>query len=154
MTECSWLLPCIHTPVHICGFQPVWNELMKEQLSLFVEAIMSATAADPPIQGKTHSLENGPPSKKSKGETPRDIPWWKDVRNIQAAQCYARLKGILYSSDNNVAVNPPLSLYPCNFPQELYKKIWTLQPAMNSLVDAVSRDLEFLEEALARCVAN
>ena len=98
-------------------------------------------------------MENNPSSKKFKSEAlqvPRGIPWWKDIRNLQDARCYARLKGLLYLSENNSAVNPPLTLQPHNYPQELYEELWALQPAVNSLVDAVSRDLEFLEETLAR----
>lgn len=100
--------------------------------------------------------EKGPKMQELKDKTlrvPRDIPWWKDARNVQAAQYYARLKGLMLRSDStegNVAMNYPLTLQPHNFPQELYEEVWALQPAVNSLLDAVSRNLEFLEEALAR----
>lgn len=96
-------------------------------------------------------VDNKPPSMNLKGKgLYANIPWWKDTRNIQAVQHYARLKGLLYRSENNSAVNPPLTLQPYNYPQELYEEIRALQPAVNSLVDAVSRDMEFLEEVLAR----
>jgi hypothetical protein len=78
-------------------------------------------------------------------------PWWKDRRNLQAARHYAHVKGLLYRSDvvaDNTAVNGPLTLQACDFPQELYDEIWELQPALNSLIDAASQDIGFLEEAL------
>ena len=105
------------------------------------------------VTSAANTLGNEPISQKLKEDVPRDVPWWKDRKNIQAAQFYARLKGLILRSDTtaeNVAVNYPLTLQPHNFPQELYEEMCALQPAVNSLVDAVSRDLEFLEEVLAR----
>lgn len=108
----------------------------------------TTTKTENPCRGE------GAPCKRDEAPCTRgdETPWWKDKSNLQAARHYAHLKGLLYRSriaTDNSAVNSPLTLQPCDFPQELYEKIWALQPAVNSLVDAVSRDLGFLEEALA-----
>ena len=102
------------------------------------------------VTSAANTLGNKPISQKLKEDVPRDVPWWKDRKNIQAAQFYARLKGLILRTAENAAVNYPLTLQPHNYPQELYEEMCALQPAVNSLVDAVSRDLEFLEEVLAR----
>lgn len=101
---------------------------------------------------KTHKGEEAPCKR---DEDPDEAPWWNDISSLQAARHYSHLNGLLYLHKDiaeNSAVNGPLTLQACKFPQELYEKIWALQPAVNSLVDAVSRDLGFLEEALGKYV--
>lgn len=84
-----------------------------------------------------------------------DGEWWKDPTTIQAVRQYAQLAGLLYcplpnSIANTSTVNVTITLHPSKFPKELYDFVWEIQPHMNSLVDAVSRDHDFLKEALDR----
>ena len=92
-----------------------------------------------------------------------DTGWWNDPAAIQAVRHYAHTAGLLYClpppppptssssrSANTAAVNIAVTLQPSKFPKELYELAWAIQPDINSLVDAVSRDLDFLKEALDR----
>ncbi len=81
--------------------------------------------------------------------------WWEDPANIQAIRHHAHLSGLLYGSKDlplSCAVNMSVTLQPWDFPQELFHRVWSLQPDLNALMDAVSRDTEFLSEALGRFV--
>lgn len=76
-----------------------------------------------------------------------------DQPNVHAARQLAHVCGVLSRAEpvsDNKAVNVPLTLRPYNFPRELFQLVWDIQPHLNSLVDALSRDTEFLEEALGR----
>ena len=79
-------------------------------------------------------------------------PWWKDKRNLEAVRHYAHMSGLLIRFDEMSVVNTPLTLQACPYPKKLYEEVWALQPSINSLIDAVSRDVGFLEEALAKYV--
>ena len=81
--------------------------------------------------------------------------WWRDEDNVLAIQHYAHLAGLLYHLPGRPGVlgNIPLTLQPANFPKELFQLVWELQPQLNSLVDAVSRDTQFLSDSLSRSVA-
>lgn len=81
--------------------------------------------------------------------------WWLDPSNIQTIRHYAHLSGLLYrpppgTLSDNTAVNIAVTLQPRKFPKELFELVWDVQPDLNSLVDSVSRDLGFLQEALRR----
>ena len=79
--------------------------------------------------------------------------WWRDPSHVQAVRHYAQMSGLLYRSkplDGNAAVNISVTLQPAKFPKELFDLVWSIQPDLNEVLDAVSRDLQFLEEALRR----
>lgn len=98
------------------------------------------------------------------------VEWWADSANIEAIRDFAHMSGLLvkhrpHSSasaaaggEDNVingnssaaAVSIRLTLQPTKFPEELYREVWSIQPVVNELLDTVSRDQEFLEEALDR----
>ena len=86
-----------------------------------------------------------------------DTEWWKDPATIQSIRHYAHMSGLLYcpppspdTSDATPAVNIAVTLQPSKFPKELFEVVRSLQPEINSLLDAVSRDVDFLKEALSR----
>ena len=77
--------------------------------------------------------------------------WWQDPETVKSIRYYAHVSGLLYHSRNlseNSFVNLPLTLQPWRFPKEVYELVWEIQPHLNSLIDAVSRDTEFLRESL------
>lgn len=81
--------------------------------------------------------------------------WWEDPANVQAIRHHAHLSGLLYGSKDlplSCAVNMSVTLQPWDFPQELFHRVWSLQPDLNALMDAVSRDTEFLSEALGSVI--
>ena len=51
-------------------------------------------------------------------------------------------------------MNIAITLQPSKFPQELYDLAWSIQTDLNELIDAVSRDHEFLEESLQGWVCD
>ena len=91
--------------------------------------------------------------------TPPVSDWWQDPGNIRAIREYAHLAGLLVRSstdneENHSAMNIAVTLQPSKFPQELYDLAWSIQTDLNELIDAVSRDHEFLEESLQGWVCD
>lgn len=84
-------------------------------------------------------------------------PWWRDEANLASVRHYAHMSGLLYRSrvlKDNSAVNITVTLQPWRYPEELFQLVWDVQPDLNAAIDAMSRDLKFLEEALERCVVG
>lgn len=84
-----------------------------------------------------------------------DPIWWKDPATIQAIRHHAHLSGLLYRPlhlpiSSQLAGNMSVTLQPSKFPEDQFHQVWDVQPSVNSLVDAVSRDVQFLKEALER----
>lgn len=86
--------------------------------------------------------------------TSTDKEWWRDQANVHAIHHYAHMAGLLFKppgKDGKDAItNIPVTLQPAKFPEELYQLVWQLQPDFNYLLDAVSRDTQFLEESLQK----
>lgn len=81
--------------------------------------------------------------------TDTEEEWWRVTANIRAVHDYAHMAGLLYRPTDGL-VNIAVTLQPTKFPQELFKLVSEIQPDLNSLVDAVSRDVQFLTESLKK----
>ena len=74
--------------------------------------------------------------------------WWRDSESVSTAKDYAILDGLLFGRDaGKGCTNVSVSLQPAKFPQELFKKVVLNQEAVNTVVDALSTDHEFLTSA-------
>ena len=73
--------------------------------------------------------------------------WWRDPRLLATAKDYAVLNGLLYGSQDGGCTNVSISLQPAAFPHQLFHKVMSNQEAVNTIVDALSKDNEFLTSA-------
>ena len=77
-----------------------------------------------------------------------------DPSTVESIREFAHLAGVLVrSSPSNChksAVNVPVTLRPSKFPREQFELAMAIQPDLNYLLDAVSRDEQFLQESLER----
>ena len=80
--------------------------------------------------------------------------WWKSSVNISAIKDYAILQGLLVKAtrdpSDETVTNVSVTLTPSLFPRELFDLACSIAADLNSLVDHVSRDEQFLENALQR----
>ena len=82
------------------------------------------------------------------------LEWWEDERAFEAIRDFVVLHGILKKSshdpgDLNVT-NLSVTLTPFHFPEELFHHACSIQTSINSLIDAVSLDIQFLSTVLKR----
>ena len=68
-------------------------------------------------------------------------PWWKDT----CLRDYALASGLMIAPGGQ-ATNISITLQPSVFPEELFEQALSLQTSFNSVVDAISRDMGFLQE--------
>ena len=103
------------------------------------------SATLPPLQ--TTPLHTHKASRMSK-------EWFQE--NLEAIRDHAFICGLLLRSSSNpndfTVKNIAVNITPLPFPAELYQLGVEIQPALNLLIDAVSRDHVFLEESLKRLV--
>ena len=82
--------------------------------------------------------------------------WWKSSANISAIKDYAIQQGLLVKAtrdpSDETVTNVSVTLTPSLFPRELFDLACSIAADLNSLVDRVSRDELFLENALQRYV--
>ena len=82
------------------------------------------------------------------------LHWWTDPSIIESIQEFAHLAGVLIrsasSNHDKSAIIVPVTLRPSKFPCEQFELVMSIQPDLNHLLDAVSRDEEFLKESLQR----
>jgi len=82
------------------------------------------------------------------------VEWWKSAANFAAIRDYALQCGLLLrvSEDPNDDRCTPVSMtvLPSKFPEELFHLACAVQQDVNNLLDAVSRDHDFLETVLGR----
>ena len=80
--------------------------------------------------------------------------WWKSSANISAIKDYAIQQGLLVKAtrdpSDETVTNVSVTLTPSLFPRELFDLACSIAADLNSLVDRVSRDELFLENALQR----
>ena len=80
--------------------------------------------------------------------------WWKSSANISAIKDYAIQQGLLVKATRDLSdetvTNVSVTLTPSLFPRELFDLACSIAADLNSLVDHVSRDQQFLESALER----
>ena len=80
--------------------------------------------------------------------------WWNSGANISAIKDYAIQQGLLVKStrdpSDETVTNVSVTLTPSLFPKELFDLACSIAADLNSLVDCVSRDELFLENALQR----
>ena len=74
--------------------------------------------------------------------------WWRDPESVATAKDYAILNGLLFGRrDGEGCTNVSISLQPAKFPRELFQKAVSNQEAVNTIVDVLSTDYEFLASA-------
>ena len=80
--------------------------------------------------------------------------WWTSKSNIQAIRDFAMLQGLIVKATNHPSdcsvVNVSVTLTPSKFPAELFHLAHNIQRSINTLIDAVSRDDQFLNSVLER----
>ena len=80
--------------------------------------------------------------------------WWKSRANISAIKDYAIQQGLLIKAtrdpSDETMTNVSVTLTPSLFPRELFDLACSIAADLNSLVDHVSRDELFMENALQR----
>ena len=80
--------------------------------------------------------------------------WWKSSANISAIKDYAIQQGLLVKAtrdpSDETVTNVSVTLTPSLFPRELFDLAHSIAADLNSLVDHVSRDELFMENALQR----
>ena len=80
--------------------------------------------------------------------------WWSSHTNISAIKDYAIQQGLLVKTTSDpsdeTVTNVSITLTPSLFPKELFDLACSIATDLNSLVDGVSRDNLFLENALHR----
>ena len=80
--------------------------------------------------------------------------WWRSSANISAIKDYAIQQGLLVKAtrdpSDETVTNVSVTLTPSLFPRELFDLACSIAADLNSLVDRVSRDEQFLENALQR----
>ena len=83
--------------------------------------------------------------------------WWKSSANISAIKDYAIQQGLLVKANRDpgdeTVTNVSVTLTPSLFPKGLFDLSCSIAADLNSLVDRVSRDDLFLENALQRYIA-
>ena len=80
--------------------------------------------------------------------------WWQQEQNIVAVRDYAIQNGLLLRATKDPkddrCVHVALTLVPSRFPEELFHLAHEIQEDINTVIDAVSRDHEFLTSVLGR----
>ena len=82
--------------------------------------------------------------------------WWSSRTNISAIKDYAIQQGLVIKATSDpsdeTVIKVSVTLTPSLFPKELFHLACSIATDLNSLVDGVSRDNLFLENALQRWV--
>ncbi len=82
------------------------------------------------------------------------MEWWEDKKAVKAIRDFAILRGLIKWSSSNpcdsLVVNLSVSLTPFKFSRDLFHQARSIQRDINLLVDAISRDYQFLLETLER----
>ena len=73
--------------------------------------------------------------------------WWNDQTSVATARDHAILSGLLFGYRNGGFDNVSISLQPAKFPRELFHKAMSIQEAVNTIIDKLSVDNEFLASA-------
>ena len=80
--------------------------------------------------------------------------WWCDEANVRAVKDLATSRGLMVRSSRDKGEERcqmvSVSIVPSMFPKELYELACTVQKDFNTLIEAVSRDHEFLTTALKK----
>lgn len=78
-------------------------------------------------------------------DCPSGHSWWRDGDKAKSARDYALASGLMIAPGGQ-ATNVSITLQPSIFPEELFYQAMSVQTSFNSLVDAISRDTEFLQD--------
>ena len=83
--------------------------------------------------------------------------WYKDLSTLRAIVDFAINSGLIIKPsadlrDTTAAVAIGLCVIPSYFPRELFSLGCDIQPALNLMIDAISRDHSFLATALEKSV--
>ena len=78
--------------------------------------------------------------------------WWDDAASLVAVQQMVHLNSVLMrpSTKTIQPSNVSVTLEPSLFPLEQYQYVSGLQTVLNELVDAVSRDHDFIVQTFER----
>ena len=80
--------------------------------------------------------------------------WWQDEANIRSIKDLAASRGMVVRSSKDVGEERcstvSVSIVPSKYPKELYELACTVQKDFNDLIEAVSKDHEFLTAALGK----
>ncbi len=82
--------------------------------------------------------------------------WWKNVESLVAVQQLVHVNSV-FVRPSPVTIQPnnaPVSLQPSLFPINQYQYVWGLQNVLNELIDAVSRDHDFIVKTFERLQNN
>lgn len=78
--------------------------------------------------------------------------WWEDEDSLLAARHYALSNGLIVSTDErgHRSGTVALTLGPSPFPSSLFQLASRIQPAINSIIDGISRDPEMLDAIFSK----
>lgn len=79
--------------------------------------------------------------------------WWEDEDSLLAARHYALSNGLIVSADDergHRSGTVALTLGPSPFPSSLFQLASRIQPAINSIIDGISRDPEMLDAIFSK----
>ena len=66
-------------------------------------------------------------------------------RIISQVKAWCGLHGLMYTDGDLQWMHAPLALLPAKYPKETYEKVSRIQPALNQVIDTISRDRDFLK---------
>ena len=80
--------------------------------------------------------------------------WWKTESGLTTVRDYAMGNGLLVRASDDPTddscVPVAVSVLPSKFPEELFQLACAIQQDWNTLVEAISKDHDFLQSVLAR----
>ncbi len=66
-------------------------------------------------------------------------------RLLSQVKTWCGLNGLMYTDGDLKWTHAPIGLLPAQYPKETFEKVSRIQPALNELVDRISRDRDFLQ---------
>ena len=82
--------------------------------------------------------------------SPSTSSWWKTTEGAEDVRDYIISVGILLYTADIVPTNVSCVLTPSPFPRPLFHHAMNIQPALNQLIDSLSKDSDFVADAFRK----
>lgn len=76
--------------------------------------------------------------------------WWRDSSAFRGARDYAVFTGLHFMAEDGYCTNISMTLQPSMFPKDLFEYAVKVQPGFNTVIDAASKDHDFLLQCFDR----
>lgn len=82
--------------------------------------------------------------------SPSSSSWWQTTEAAEDVRDYVLSVGLMLYTPDVLPTNISCVLTPSPFPRPLFQHAMNIQPALNQLIESLSKDSDFITEAFRK----